>query len=57
MTEPQYGIWIPVYGNWVPLNQPEDPFDASYARARSLFAVLSLCAGVRSLCRRGDTKG
>lgn len=36
MTEPRYGIWIPVYGNWGPLNQPEDPFDASYARARSL---------------------
>ncbi|MEH2250279.1 hypothetical protein [Nostoc sp.] len=36
MTEPRYGIWIPVYGNWGLLNQPENLFDASYARMRSL---------------------
>lgn len=36
MVESRYGIWIPVYGNWGPLHHAEDPFDASYQRARSL---------------------
>lgn len=36
MTEPHYGIWIPVYRNWGPLNQPEYSFYTSYARRRSL---------------------
>lgn len=36
MTEPPMEFWIPVYGNWGLLNQPENLFDASYARMRSL---------------------
>lgn len=36
MSEPRYGIWAPVGGNFGPLNSPEEPFDASYERSRSL---------------------
>lgn len=27
MSEPRYGIWIPVYGNWGAMNDPQEPVD------------------------------
>lgn len=39
MSEPRYGIWIPVYGNCGAMNHPNEPRDASYARAKSLIQL------------------
>ena len=39
MSEPRYGIWIPVYGNWGATNDPQEPRDASYARAKALLQL------------------
>lgn len=36
MSEPRYGIWIPIGANFGPLNPPDEPIDASYERMRSL---------------------
>ncbi|MFN6499373.1 MAG: LLM class flavin-dependent oxidoreductase [Nostoc sp. DedQUE01] len=39
MSEPRYGIWIPVYGNCGVMNHPLEPRDASYSRAKSLIQL------------------
>ncbi|WP_416668850.1 LLM class flavin-dependent oxidoreductase [Egbenema bharatensis] len=39
MSEPRYGIWIPVYGNWGAMHHPHEPCDASYSRAKSLLLL------------------
>ncbi|MGF2035598.1 MAG: hypothetical protein RMZ43_009840 [Nostoc sp. CmiVER01] len=36
MSEPRYGIWVPVGGNFGPLDTPDEQIDASYERTRSL---------------------
>ncbi|OUL24857.1 alkanesulfonate monooxygenase [Nostoc sp. T09] len=36
MSQPRYGIWIPVYGNCGAMNHPQEPHDASYKRAKQL---------------------
>ncbi|BAY08959.1 LLM class flavin-dependent oxidoreductase [Calothrix sp. NIES-2098] len=36
MSQPRYGIWIPVYGNCGAMNHPHEPRDASYQRAKQL---------------------
>jgi alkanesulfonate monooxygenase len=33
MSEPRFGIWIPVYGPWGARNHPEEPPQPSYGRA------------------------
>lgn len=33
---PRFGIWTPVYGTWGATTHPEDPFDASWERAKQL---------------------
>ncbi|WP_448275369.1 hypothetical protein [Nostoc sp. DSM 114160] len=39
MSEPHYGIWIPVYGNCGVMNHPLEPRDASYLRAKNLIQL------------------
>jgi alkanesulfonate monooxygenase len=39
MSEPRYGIWIPVYGNCGAMNHPLEPRDASYSRAKNLIQL------------------
>ena len=39
MSEPRYGIWIPVYGNCGAMNHPLEPRDASYSRAKDLIQL------------------
>ncbi|KYC38887.1 alkanesulfonate monooxygenase [Scytonema hofmannii PCC 7110] len=36
MSQPRYGIWIPVYGNCGAMNHPHEPCEASYKRAKHL---------------------
>jgi alkanesulfonate monooxygenase len=43
MTEPRYGIWIPVYGNCGVMNHPLEPQDASYLRAKNLIQLAQRC--------------
>lgn len=43
MFEPRYGIWIPVYGNCGAMNHPDEPRDASYARAKALIQLAEEC--------------
>ena len=33
MSEPRFGIWVPVYGPWGARHHPEEPPQPSYARA------------------------
>lgn len=33
---PRFGVWTPVYGTWGATTHPEDPFDASWERAKRL---------------------
>ena len=40
MSEPRYGIWIPVYGNCGVMNHPLEPRDASYSRAKNLIQLV-----------------
>jgi alkanesulfonate monooxygenase len=39
MSQPRYGIWIPVYGNCGAMNHPMEPRDASYSRAKTLIQL------------------
>ncbi|MEH2448335.1 MAG: hypothetical protein V7K18_21935 [Nostoc sp.] len=39
MSEPRYGIWIPVYGNCGVMNHPLEPRDASYSLAKNLIQL------------------
>ncbi|MBR8839822.1 MAG: LLM class flavin-dependent oxidoreductase [Stigonema ocellatum SAG 48.90 = DSM 106950] len=39
MSQPHYGIWIPVYGNCGAMNHPIEPRDASYIRAKTLIQL------------------
>lgn len=39
MSQPRYGIWIPVYGNCGAMNHPLEPRDASYLRAKTLIQL------------------
>ena len=39
MSEPRYGIWIPVYGNCGGINHPAEPRDARCSRAKSLLPL------------------
>lgn len=39
MSQPRYGIWIPVYGNCGAMNHPIEPRDASYLRAKTLIQL------------------
>ncbi|MBD2433455.1 MULTISPECIES: LLM class flavin-dependent oxidoreductase [Fischerella] len=39
MSQPRYGIWIPVYGNCGAMNHPHEPRDASYTRAKQLIQL------------------
>ncbi|MBV8138024.1 MAG: LLM class flavin-dependent oxidoreductase [Deltaproteobacteria bacterium] len=36
MSEPRFGIWVPVYGPWGARHHPEEPEQASYAHAREV---------------------
>jgi alkanesulfonate monooxygenase len=36
MTEPRFGIWVPVYGPWGARHHPEEPEQASYAHSREI---------------------
>jgi alkanesulfonate monooxygenase len=36
MSEPRFGIWVPVYGPWGARNHPDEPSQPSYARALSV---------------------
>ncbi|MFQ4143612.1 LLM class flavin-dependent oxidoreductase [Chlorogloeopsis sp. ULAP02] len=39
MSQPRYGIWIPVYGNCGAMNHPHEPRDATYKRAKQLIQL------------------
>ncbi|MBD2298036.1 LLM class flavin-dependent oxidoreductase [Nostoc sp. FACHB-190] len=49
MSEPRYGIWIPVYGNCGVMNHPLEPRDASYSRAKSLIRLAQRCGFTTTL--------
>ena len=49
MPEPRYGIWIPVYGNCGAMDHPEEPLDASYARAKALIQHAEQCGFTTTL--------
>jgi alkanesulfonate monooxygenase len=49
MVEPRYGIWIPVYGNCGAMHHPEEPCDASYARAKALMQCAEACGFTTTL--------
>ena len=49
MSEPRYGIWIPVYGNCGAMNHPLEPRDASYARAKALIHLAEECGFTTTL--------
>ncbi|MBV9384800.1 MAG: LLM class flavin-dependent oxidoreductase [Chroococcidiopsidaceae cyanobacterium CP_BM_ER_R8_30] len=49
MFEPRYGIWIPVYGNCGAMNHPEEPRNASYARAKALLQLAEECGFTTTL--------
>jgi alkanesulfonate monooxygenase len=36
MSQPRFGIWIPVYGPWGARNHPDEPSQASYPHAREI---------------------
>ena len=43
MSEPRYGILIPVGGNYGAMNHPQSPRDASYGRAKALLQLAEEC--------------
>ena len=49
MTEPRYGIWIPVYGNCGAMNHPQEPRNASYDRAKTLVRWAEECGFTTTL--------
>ncbi len=49
MSEPRYGIWIPVYGNCGAMNHPQEPRDASYARAKRIVKLAEECGFTTTL--------
>ncbi len=49
MSQPRYGIWIPVYGNCGALNHPQEPRDASYQRAKQLAQLAEACGFTTTL--------
>ncbi len=49
MSEPRYGIWIPVYGNCGAMNHPLEPRDASYKRAKALIQLAEQCGFTTTL--------
>lgn len=49
MSEPRYGIWIPVYGNCGAMNHPQEPRDASYARAKRIMQLAEECSFTTAL--------
>ncbi|BAY49560.1 luciferase-like protein [Scytonema sp. HK-05] len=49
MSEPRYGIWIPVYGNCGAMNHPQEPRDASYLRAKGLIQLAEECGFTTTL--------
>ncbi len=49
MSEPRYGIWIPVYGNCGAMNHPLEPRDASYSRAKMLIQLAQECGFTTTL--------
>jgi alkanesulfonate monooxygenase len=49
MSEPRYGIWIPVYGNCGAMNHPQEPRDASYARAKRIMRLAEECGFTTAL--------
>lgn len=49
MSQPRYGIWIPVYGNCGAMNHPQEPRDASYSRAKSLIQLAEECGFTTTL--------
>jgi alkanesulfonate monooxygenase len=49
MSEPRYGIWIPVYGNCGAMNHPQEPHDASYARAKRIMRLAEECGFTTAL--------
>ncbi|QFS49965.1 LLM class flavin-dependent oxidoreductase [Nostoc sphaeroides] len=49
MSEPRYGIWIPVYGNCGVMNHPLEPRDASYSRAKNLIQLAERCGFTTTL--------
>ncbi|BBD57672.1 luciferase-like protein [Nostoc sp. HK-01] len=49
MSEPRYGIWIPVYGNCGVMNHPLEPRDASYSRAKNLIRLAQRCGFTTTL--------
>lgn len=49
MSEPRYGIWIPVYGNCGAMNHPQEPRDASYSRAKALIQLAEECGFTTTL--------
>jgi alkanesulfonate monooxygenase len=36
MSQPRFGIWIPVYGPWGARNHPDEPSQASYRHSRDI---------------------
>lgn len=49
MSEPRYGIWIPVYGNCGVMNHPQEARDASYSRAKNLIQLAERCGFTTTL--------
>lgn len=49
MSEPRYGIWIPVYGNCGAMKHPQEPRDASYKRAKELIQLAEECGFTTTL--------
>ena len=49
MSQPRYGIWIPVYGNCGAMNHPQEPRDVSYSRAKALIQLAEECGFTTTL--------
>lgn len=49
MTEPRYGIWIPVYGNCGAMNHPQESRNANYDRAKTLIQWAETCGFTTTL--------
>lgn len=49
MSQPRYGIWIPVGGNYGAMNHPHSPLDASYGRAKALIQLAEECGFTTTL--------
>ena len=52
MSEPRYGIWIPVAGNHGAMDRPDSPRDASYGRAKALLQLAEECGFTTTLIAR-----